>query len=127
MSPTTPTLRGDLLALILPAAAAVGLAVTGAAAMAGAHPFWAGQVFLLGAPAGAALFLGLRWLGLSLPWMIGLGLGGTAAAYALAALGKARFAASFAEDTLAGRLWHFGWIGVAAAGTLLLAALVRRR
>ncbi len=47
----------------------------------------------------------------------------TLAALAAATWGKAEFAASFAEDALAGRFWFFGWIGTAAGATALLAAL----
>lgn len=43
------------------------------------------------------------------------------ASFGLATLGKARFAATFGEDQLAGQLWYFGWIG---AGFFLTTALV---
>ena len=36
------------------------------------------------------------------------------------------FAASYAENALAGKFWYFGWIGVAAAASAFLAALLSR-
>jgi hypothetical protein len=44
-------------------------------------------------------------------------------AIAAATYGKAQFAASFAEDSFAGRLWYFGWIGIAAGDAIIVAAL----
>jgi hypothetical protein len=48
------------------------------------------------------------------------------AAGTAAYFGKMQFAASFAEDRLAGQAWYFGWIGVVAAiGALISSALLR--
>lgn len=85
---------------------------TAAPAILGAHPFWASDVVLWGSAggilvvaAGGSRALRLRLIGSLV--LAGLGL-------ALATWGKAQFAASYGEDALAGRLWHFGWIGVCA-------------
>ena len=49
----------------------------------------------------------------------------TAAGAAAAYFGKAEFAASFAENALAGRFWHIGWIVTATgAAGLITAALL---
>lgn len=79
----------------------------------GAHPFWADQVLLYGAAIGALLAL----LSLRLPYalrVIGFVVL-TGAAFAVAHIGKTRFAASFAEDALAGQMWFFGWHAVCAS------------
>lgn len=86
----------------------------------GAHPRWAVQVALIGAPIGAAIAL--------LPWLQGrrllAGLVILGLAMAAASYGKTQFAASFAEDVLAGRLWYFGWIGIALGDAMVVAALM---
>ena len=76
----------------------------------GAHPFWSDQVVYWGAPIGVvvglaatrfsdrAAFIGLVVLAL--------------ASYAIAVYGKARFAASYAEDAFGGQMWFFGWHAV---------------
>lgn len=93
----------------------------------GAHPFWAEQVVWIGIAIGAALFLlsrfwhRHRWLKLALTGVL-LGV-----SYMIADLGKARFAASFAEDFTAGRMWYFGWMAVVAFAFVLLAVLMARR
>ena len=96
------------------------LAQSGLFVRLGAHPWWAVQVALIGAPIGAVLAL--------LPWLNGrrflIGLGVLVVAGAVAAYGKTQFAASFAEDAFAGRLWYFGWIGVALGDAMIVAALV---
>ena len=89
----------------------------------GAHPFWSSQVVYIGAPLGIILAAVVRWLGIGrmgrlILYVILLGL-----AVWAAQSGKARFAASFAEDRLGGQMWYFGWIATAAFGTALLARL----
>lgn len=89
----------------------------------GAHPFWSVQVAWIGTPVGLVLALaakhgGVRWSLRSLVFLILAIL-----AFALAAHGKSLFAASFAEDRAAGRLWYFGWIATACFAAAFLAAL----
>ncbi len=88
----------------------------------GAHPFWAVGVSWIGVPAGLILALGLKKAGLSWLARILLFLICLTAAYALASYGKARFAASIAEDVAAGRLWYLGWIAVTGFTTAIIAA-----
>lgn len=106
----------------MPQAAAVllALAVTVAAAWfgltraLGAHPFWDVQVALIGAPLGVMAAVALR--ATRVPPIAGLVLwGAVAVAAALAAWwGKTGFAASYAEDRVAGLFWYYGWIGACA-------------
>ena len=116
-----------ILAALLAAAAAVGFATSGLATGLGAHPFWAGSVPLMGLIAALPLFvIGLRW-----PLAGALAAGAlTLAAMAAARFGKAAFAASYAENTLAGHFWFLGWIVLSGAATALIAmgilALLRR-
>ena len=93
----------------------------------GAHPFWAIKVALIGAPAGAVLAVILRYA-TRFQWTSALAaLVLTGLAFALAHMGKTRFAASYAEDIQAGQLWYFGWIAVAVFSTTTLALLWPRR
>lgn len=93
----------------------------------GAHPYWAQQVVWIGIAIGGAVFVlsrlwhRHRWMKLALAAVL-LGL-----SYAVAEEGKARFAASFAEDFMAGRMWYFGWMAVVAFAFVLLAILTARR
>ena len=107
-----------LAALALAAAAFLGLPKS-----LGAHPWWSQSVVWIGLPIGLAAALALRFL--KAPWL--LSLAGlvllTAGAFALASYGKAQFAASYAEDVLAGRFWYFGWIATAAFSAATLAAV----
>ena len=105
--------------LALAAVLGLGLALTGLAARAGAHPFWAGTVPLIGLAPAAALIL--IWMnrprlafGIAAFFAIG---GGLSAHY-----GKAAFAASFAENAAAGRAWYVGWI-LLCAGAIALVSL----
>lgn len=96
----------------------------------GAHPSWSRQTLLIGAPFGLLLATlapyALRPTPRLLFWALA-----TLAAYAAAKSGGMQFAASYAEDVPAGKLWFFGWIamGAALAGwltTLLQVALDKR-
>lgn len=91
----------------------------------GAHPFWSTKVALIGVPIGLAIALVVRrkaWIARLAGFLCLLVMTGLAAHF-----GRLRFAASFAEDRLAGQLWFFGWIGVAVAATALIAALLTPR
>ena len=128
ISPMThPFLRSAIAAFIaglsVPLTAHLGLT----RAM-GAHPWWDTQIAWIG----LALGLLLSVLASRLPARFtipGLVLA-TGLALWLAMTGQARFAASFASDEVAGRLWYFGWIAVATCAVALLAlsamAIVRR-
>jgi hypothetical protein len=49
-----------------------------------------------------------------------------AVAAAAAHGGRLVFAASFAENALAGRFWYLGWFAACGSGALLLAAAAAR-
>ena len=88
----------------------------------GAHPWWADKIILLGLGLGLLLSVLLWSLRLSkavrLVILTVLSLG----AYATAYTGKSRFAASYAEDAVAGQMWYFGWIATCTFVLALLAA-----
>ena len=89
----------------------------------GAHPFWAISVAWIGVPIGLVLALAAKTL--QVAWLIRvlIFLICVSAAYTLAAVGKERFAASYAEDRFAGQIWYFGWIASTCAATALIAAI----
>ena len=118
--------RSDGIAALLAAVLMLAAGILGLTELAGAHPFWARQVVYLGVPVGLILAWLVRRIGMGRTGRLGLYILGTAAFFALASWGKMRFAASFAEDTLAGQFWYFGWIATAALGTALLARLFSR-
>ncbi|SMP28603.1 hypothetical protein [Shimia sagamensis] len=94
----------------------------------GAHPWWSQKTLLIGAPLGLILAtltsLKLRPIPLTITFAITIAL-----AFATAKHGQAQFAASYAEDQLAGKLWYFGWIAtgatLAATLTATLTALIQ--
>lgn len=94
----------------------------GASRQLGAHPFWSLKIAWIGVPFGLMLALLLRrrtWI----KRIVGFGFLLAVAGFA-AHMGRLRFAASFAEDQLAGQFWFFGWIGVAVFLTALVASLL---
>lgn len=107
----------------LAALAVILAAIFGLSQSLGAHPFWSTQIALIGAPIGAALALILRFA-TRFQWTSALAaLVLTGMAFAMASMGKSRFAASYAEDVQAGQLWYFGWIAVALFATTTLALI----
>lgn len=116
-------------ALLAPVLAAVLVAVIDLPASLGAHPFWSDTVILIGLPIGLILAAVLaqtrltRWQSTAIVALF------AGAAYLAATVGKARFAASYAEDGFAGQMWYFGWIATCALLAALIAALLwpRRR
>ena len=118
------TLSRALLALVIALAVTLCAAFLGVTKALGAHPFWATDIALIGSPLGlvaAILFARLP----RFPVLVGFIIL-TAVSYAVAHYGKTAFAASFAEDELAGRFWFFGWIATTAAFTASIATLLRR-
>jgi len=81
----------------------------------GAHPWWSQKTLLIGAPLGLILAtlagLNLRPLPLAVTFAI-----------ATTKYGQTQFAASYAEDQLAGKLWYVGWIATGATLTATLTA-----
>ncbi len=75
--------------------------------LAGAHPRWVNQLFYSGAGLGTVIaVIAIQFA--FVPRTIALSFL-VIAAYLTADYGKARFAASFAEDAVAGQMWYFGW------------------
>lgn len=96
---------------------------TGVTQWLGAHPFWSVKVAWFGTPLGLILAIlakraGLAWLTRTAIFLLCL-----AVAYAIALSGKERFAASFAEDAIAGRMWFFGWVATTGFSAAAIAAL----
>ena len=92
----------------------------------GAHPFWSSSVVYIGVPVGIIFAGVIRALGLGRGARLVLYAALLAVAIWVAYSGKTQFAASYAEDAFAGRMWYFGWIAIAAFGTALLARLFSR-
>ncbi|MDJ0824807.1 MAG: hypothetical protein QNJ16_04825 [Rhodobacter sp.] len=107
-----------IVAAILPLAAAM----LGVSQWLGAHPWWAGQTAWVGVAVG--LIIGLLSVRRTRWWRIGVGVALIVVSAIAAGYGKAQFAASFAEDAFAGRLWYFGWIGIAAGVASMLLGLL---
>ncbi len=110
-----------IIASILMAASALGLTEA-----LGAHPLWAVKTGAIGSSVGLLIYAGLRWAGMragSIAILGGLAL--ILAGFA-AMQGKSLFAASFAENALAGRFWYFGWFTLMAALCMTLCALAAR-
>lgn len=91
----------------------------------GAHPFWSVKIAWIGVPLGlllALLFRRQAWTRRLTLFGAALILTGLAAHF-----GRLRFAASFADDRLAGQFWFYGWIGVAISLTAIIVALLTPR
>lgn len=87
----------------------------------GAHPWWSTKVLWIGTPVGTLLALLAWWFYLArLPRTLGFGIL-TLFSFSVAHIGKSRFAASYAEDMIAGQMWYFGWVATCAfcAATLI--------
>ncbi|MCB2136928.1 MAG: hypothetical protein KDE08_13440 [Rhodobacteraceae bacterium] len=113
-------------AIGLAGAIVIALAWFGLPERLGAHPFWAVKIGFLGLLPGAVAALLFAWLRLPRMAEIGFAAVLVAASFATAKVGAARFAASYAEDALAGRLWFFGWIAVAGTAMLLFYLVILR-
>lgn len=93
----------------------------------GAHPFWDEKVALIGAPIGVFFAILLRalkfrWATRLLTFLVLLAIAGTAAHQ-----GRLQFAASFAENTLAGQFWFIGWIASTGCAAGFIAVLLTPR
>ena len=108
-----------LLALLL----VVGAGYLGLWTWLGAHPFWGARVAIYGAPMALLLWILSRWqFDLVRIGAMVLTLGALFAA----TRGKEAFAASFAENALAGQIWFLGWlIGLGAMVAALGLSLER--
>lgn len=91
----------------------------------GAHPWWSGDVLLYGGVPGVILALVVLWLSNRTLWPAAAFTVLTGLAWGAATIGQMRFAASYAEDALAGRAWFFGWIATALFAAGVLTALGR--
>ena len=100
-----------LLALAIGLGVAAIIALLEITTALGAHPHWRTQLFLSGAGLGTLLALIITQFGF-VPRTIGLSIL-VIGAYVTADYGKARFAASFAEDAVAGQMWFYGWHALA--------------
>jgi len=117
----------NLFPFALAATIVILAALLGVSQSLGAHPFWSIKVALIGAPVGAVLAVILRYA-TRFQWTSAFAaLILTAMAFAMAHMGKTRFAASYAEDVQAGQLWYFGWIATALFATTTLALLWPKR
>lgn len=90
----------------------------------GAHPFWAIKIAWIGAPIGmmlafAARALRWRWVTRLFVFLVLLTIAGI-----FAHQGRLQFAASFAENQLAGQAWYFGWIASAASAAALITSFL---
>lgn len=119
--------RSDLTAALIALIATSGFALAGGPEALGAHPWWAVKVGLWGAGAGLTLWFALRLSGLKGAALFGVSALVLLSGIAMAWIGKMRFAVSFAEDTLAGRSWYFGWIVLMTGAFLVIAAAWRGR
>lgn len=113
-----------IMLLALPLFGALFAYVSGLTLALGAHPWWAGKVIWIGL--GLGLLLSAMLWGLQFSKTVGLISLTllTFAAFAMAYIGKSRFAASYAEDAVAGQMWFFGWIATCAFALAILATLV---
>ncbi len=103
----------------------IGFAWLGGPQALGAHPWWAASVGYIGGAAGVAVWLVLTLVRLGPRRTALAALVVLVAAGVATWIGKTNFAASYAEDALAGRFWYVGWIVSLAAATVLIAAVLR--
>mgnify|MGYP000265312519 CR=1 FL=1 len=111
-----------MIPIALGLAVPIGLAYLGLTKTLGAHIWWDVKTIVIGAPFGVALAF--------LPLPRALRLFGCLAiallAFGAAKYGQTQFAASYAEDALAGKLWYFGWI-LCGVGFAALISTVSQR
>jgi len=120
-----PILEESLVAAAV-AASLTAASLAGLPDALGAHPWWAQQSGIIGGVGGAILWLALRRAGLSFSALVVVAVSALLASAAAAHFGKQVFAASFAENALAGRFWYFGWFAISGSIALLIATVVAR-
>jgi hypothetical protein len=120
-----PILEESLVAAAV-AASLAAASMAGLPETLGAHPWWAEQSGIVGGIGGAVLWLVLRRAGLSFSALVVLAVSALLASAAAAHFGKQVFAASFAENALAGRFWYFGWFTISGSVALLIATVAAR-
>lgn len=118
------TRLNSMLPYLIAAISVIAAAYLGLTTALGAHPFWSVSVAWIGVPIGLLLALLGRTFGLRRSLQVLVFLIGLTVAFAVASLAKERFAASFADDALAGRFWHFGWIAITAFAAAMISALI---
>jgi hypothetical protein len=116
--------RLDVLIAAAVAATLIAATLAGLSQALGAHPWWARQTGIVGGIGGAVLWLGLRRSGLSGRAHVVLAVLALLASAAAAHFGKQAFAASLAENGLAGRFWYFGWFALSGSVALCLATAI---
>ncbi len=110
-------------AAAIAAVVVVGFALAGGTQGLGAHPWWAANVGYIGAGIGAVVWGVLLAAGMRRRWLLLGALALLVVAGVMTTIGKTNFAASYAEDALAGRFWYFGWIPLMASGFGVIASL----
>ncbi|MEP2531366.1 hypothetical protein [Shimia sp.] len=91
----------------------------------GAHPWWSQQTLMIGTVIGAIVATLATRMSTPMKRLMAFALI-TVLAFGLAKYGQTQFAASYAEDALAGKMWYYGWIetGAALAAAITAAAQV---
>lgn len=116
--------RFDILIGVAVATSLVAASLADLPQMLGAHPFWAQQTSVIGGIGGALLWLAQRRVRLSASMQVIIAIVVLLISATAAYVGKQVFAASFAENWIAGRFWYFGWFAVSGSVAFLLAATI---
>lgn len=117
---------------LVPTAIAVGAAFaltllagySGLTIRLGAHPFWAVSTAWIGGAVGLIVAVGLGTMRVRRRNSLLLAAVVIVVSATAAHFGKQAFAASYAEDTFAGHLWYYGWIGGLAGCAFLIAVIL---
>ena len=92
----------------------------------GAHPWWAQKVVLIGTPIGLVFATMFRVTMASYILRVVITLVITIGLYMVASSAGEQFAASYAEDTIAGSFWYLGWIATSASLSALILSVLSR-
>lgn len=113
------TLGGAAIAM----AGVLGFVGFGGAQALGAHPFWGMKIayFAIGAGLVMSVMAALAKQRLTQQLITFTTL--LVISIAITTYGKTQFAASYAEDDFAGKLWFFGWIAALAASFSIVTAI----
>ncbi|ARU88671.1 hypothetical protein [Pseudomonas sp. M30-35] len=113
------TLEGAVIAAL----AILAFVYFGGPAALGAHPRWGMKIAYLAIASGLVMLF-LATLA-SRRWQFQLITFSTLLiiSIAITTYGKTQFAASYAEDDFAGKLWFFGWVGALAASFSIITAV----